>query len=100
MDVGEDGHLKNKALWDHEIARQIAANDQITLNSDHFIVIEAYRVYVEANQASPSQRQLLPLLQQHWPDPIDAAIKIHQLFPHGAQQIAKFGGLPMPKRCL
>ena len=100
MKLDSNGHLIEAETWTHAVAAQLAAKDSILLEHDHLIIITAYRDFVMTEKRSPTQRQLMPYLIEYWPDSLDAAIRIHQLFPQGAKQIAKFAGLPLPKRCL
>lgn len=90
-----EGFLADSALWDHDVAKVIAAENGIPeLTDRHWAVVEFMRKrYLETGTA-PSIRTLgkesgVPVKE------------LYQLFPKGpAKLAAKIGGIPKPKGCI
>ena len=100
MGMKNESHLKDHRLWDEPMAIDLAKDEGLILESDHWTFIFAYRNYYLEHQKSYSIRQLNQQLKSHWADPLQLSIRLHQLFPQGAKQVAKIAGLPKPNRCL
>ena len=95
LELDADGHLKNIADWDKEIAIEFAKREGIEeLNDRHWIVIDFMRkVYKEKGDA-PSIRKLTK----------ESGVEtkeLYALFPKGpAKKASKIAGLPKPKGCI
>jgi len=49
----DEGYLVEPESWTEDIARQIAAEEKIELNDEHWVVIRFMRDYYEDHQIAP-----------------------------------------------
>ncbi|MHB8141760.1 MAG: TusE/DsrC/DsvC family sulfur relay protein [Vulcanimicrobiaceae bacterium] len=93
--VDKDGNLVNRADWNEEIARAIAAQEGIgELTDRHWAVIRAMQKAFDRDGDAPSIRRLTN------ESGVDVKT-LYQLFPKGpAKKAAKIAGLPKPKGCI
>ena len=95
-----DGHLIDAETWSRAVARQLAKEDGIELDDDHWRVIEAVRDFHRDTGVVPSMRPLVRLLRERAPA-LASSIALLRLFPgNPATLTAKFAGLPRPDKCL
>ncbi len=97
-----EGHLVDLNDWTPELARRMAALDNLTLDERHFAVLNAARSFYTRYQRAPATRPLLKHLGQTLgPDYADS-IRLMQLFGTGsvARTVARLAGLPKPPNCL
>ena len=92
-----DGRLANLSDWDKNIAVELAARDNITLNDDHWMVINLMRDYYSDYNVSPIKKLLKrSLKKQNKSDKFNDE-HLDQLFPNGAlMQCSKIAGIPKP----
>ncbi len=90
-----DGHLKNRADWNEDVARELAKEEGIPeLTEPHWAVIRYMRKEFEAKGDAPSIRRLTK------ESGVDTK-QLYALFPKGpAKKAAKIAGLPKPKGCI
>ncbi len=90
-----DGNLANRADWNEDIAREIAALEGIPeLGPQHWAVVRFMRSVFEKEGDSPSIRRLTK------ESGVDTKT-LYQLFPKGpAKKAARIAGLPKPKGCI
>lgn len=95
LTVDADGNLANRADWNEDIAREIAAIEGIPeLTAQHWAVINFMRSVFEKEGDSPSIRRLTK------ESGVDTKA-LYQLFPKGpAKKAARIAGLPKPKGCI
>ncbi len=102
MEVNTDkyGHLIDHKTWNKDVARQLAATDQITLSDDHWSVIHAVRAIYELTGDTPPMRLLVKALKAQLKTDIDSRF-LYRLYPDGPVRLAsKHAGLPKPKHCM
>ncbi len=90
-----DGHLADFKLWNEEIAKELANEEEIqTLTDQHWKVINFLRKeYVEKND--------LPTIRKITKESGVDTKELYSLFPKGpAKKAAKIAGLPKPKGCI
>lgn len=90
-----DGHLKNRADWNEDIARELAKEEGIPeLTERHWAVINYMRKEFDLKGDAPSIRRLTK------ESGVDTK-ELYALFPKGpAKKAAKIAGLPKPKGCI
>lgn len=95
LELDADGHLKNTADWDKEVAKEFARLEGIPeLTERHWAVIDYMRKEYEANGDAPSIRKLTKESGVNTKE-------LYALFPKGpAKKAAKIAGLPKPKGCI
>ena len=95
LELDADGHLKNTADWDKEVAKEFARLEGIPeLTERHWVVIDYMRKEYEANGDAPSIRKLTKESGVNTKE-------LYALFPKGpAKKAAKIAGLPKPKGCI
>ncbi len=100
-----DGHViatdKNGYLLDHNdwsplIAETLAQRDGVTLEEDHWILIDfLHRFYAEF-EIAPEMPVLARNLCKDKNDCRWSKKYINGLFPEGARSVCRYAGLPMP----
>lgn len=102
VDVDGDGYLLHLADWTPEVAQQLAAGQGLTLNAEHWAVIEAIRRFYQQYQRSPTTRVLLKYLGQELGADKASSIYVMSLFGDGtpAKTVARIAGLPKPANCI
>ncbi len=90
-----DGHLKNRADWNEEVARELAKEEGIPeLTDRHWAVINFMKKEFDLKGDAPSIRKLTK------ESGVDTK-ELYGLFPKGpAKKAAKIAGLPKPKGCI
>jgi tRNA 2-thiouridine synthesizing protein E len=94
VEVDEEGYLMNRADWNEEIAKEMAARDNCELTPDHWEVINFQREYYEENQIYPNRQVLLKAMSKRLGADKGNSKYLYELFPYGANQANKYAGLP------
>lgn len=95
IEVDDDGFMEQPELWNEDIALALASTEQIiTLNDDHWKILNYLRSYYTENGLAPMIRKLCKetgfQLKQ-----------IYDLFPSGpAKGACKVAGLSKPTGCV
>ncbi|WP_422667360.1 TusE/DsrC/DsvC family sulfur relay protein [Buchnera aphidicola] len=103
QDIEKDaeGYLKNNQNWNILIAQEIAQNENINLNSDHWKIIYFVRDFYFKFNMTPSMRMLINAIQKKIKNKKINSIYLFTLFPKGpAKQASKIAGIPKPAQCL
>ena len=96
----QHGHLSDRALWNHDVAIQLAATDQIELTEAHWLLIDAVQNIYDETGDTPPMRLLIKVLRKKLDDSIDSRY-LYRLYPDGPVRLAsKHAGLPKPKHCM
>ncbi|MFY9180527.1 MAG: TusE/DsrC/DsvC family sulfur relay protein [Venatoribacter sp.] len=99
--VDKDGFLLNLEDWNPEVAAQLAQQENLTLSSAHWEVIDALRLFYSEFQLSPAMRPFTKYLKEKLGAEKATSIYLLQLFPQSpAKLAAKIAGLPRPENCL
>jgi TusE/DsrC/DsvC family sulfur relay protein len=93
LDVTEEGYLLNSSQWTKEIATEIAKEEGITLNDQHFLVLEFLR-------GKFAKGENLTIRSVGNSGVVD--IKgFYTLFPGAPmKKAAKIAGIPKPASCV
>ena len=99
--LDQDGHLVNYLDWTPEVARLLAARDQLILEDEHFKVLDGMREYYRRFEHAPATRPLIKFLMQTVSNDLTNA-HLMALFQTGlvARTLARLAGLPKPANCL
>jgi TusE/DsrC/DsvC family sulfur relay protein len=93
---GVEGHLTTLPEWSEDIARKLAAQEEITLTDEHWEIIRLLRNHYALHGNDLAGPQLLRALEE----PFGARggrKRLYQLFPRGpVSQGCKLAGLPLP----
>jgi len=99
--LDEDGYLINLNDWDEEIANAIAAQENISLTSAHWEIINLLQEFYREFELSPAMRALVKYTEKKLGPEKGKSIYLLQLFPPSPAKItSKIAGLPRPTNCL
>jgi tRNA 2-thiouridine synthesizing protein E len=95
IEVDGEGFLTDPAIWNHDIAVAIAAEEGIDpLTERHFDVINFMRDEFDKHGTAPSIRKMNKMN-------IVPTKELYELFPGGpAKKAAKIAGLGKPQGCI
>ncbi len=95
------GFLKNLDDWTIDIAKSIANEEEISLSSDHIIIINLLRNHYIKYNSALSIRPLVKLIEKEFGKEKGNSIYLHQLFAERPAILAnKIAGLPKPVNCI
>jgi len=94
-----EGYLVNPGDWDEAIARQLAAEEQLTLDEDYWPVLHYMRDYWSEQQIAPDVRHVISWLAEHRGiDRKSAKELLFRMFPYGyVKQACKIAGMQRPR---
>ncbi|MDX5327828.1 MAG: TusE/DsrC/DsvC family sulfur relay protein [Marinobacter sp.] len=97
-----EGFLEDAGSWTPEVAQEIAAEDSIQLNENHWEIIEFLREFYKQHEMSPpSNRLFVKAVKEAFGDDKGNSIYLMQLFPGTpAKTACRIAGLPRPTNCL
>ena len=96
-----DGFLENLDDWNPEVARQLAAQINLTLTDEHWELIELAREFYATTDVVLAMRPLVKLAREQLGQDKGTSIRLNLLFPDGAaKNLARVAGLPKPTNCL
>jgi tRNA 2-thiouridine synthesizing protein E len=96
-----EGFLRNLSDWNPEVARQIAAAENVELTPAHWEIIHLLRAYYQAYDSSPAMRPLVKYCTLNLGQDKGKSIYLMSLFPGSPAKIgSKIAGLPKPDNCL
>lgn len=97
-----EGFLENATDWTSNAATVIAAEDDISLNNNHWEIIEFLRDFYKKHEMSPpSNRLFVKAVKDALGEEKGNSIYLMQLFPGTpAKTACKIAGLPRPTNCL
>jgi tRNA 2-thiouridine synthesizing protein E len=96
MEVDEDGFIQDPDLWDQQVARDLAKNEEgiEEMTEEHWRVVNYLRDYYLKFKIAPMVRKLCK------ESGVDLK-KMYVLFPSGpAKGACKVAGLPKPTGCV
>ena len=87
--------------WSPDFAEEIAQEQQLTLTSEHWHILEIARVFYEETGISPDMRPLVKLLRTRGNPDLASSLELMRLFgANPARAVAALAGLPKPVSCL
>ena len=95
----EEGYLYDPDLWTAEMADRLAAEENLTLTAEHWIVIEFIRDWHDEHGITPDIRHVAKHLgTEMGVDKKAGKAKIFELFPYGyVKQACKIAGMLHPR---
>lgn len=97
FEILADGRLANLDNWNEAVANELASRDNITLNDDHWFVINSMRDYYSEFNVSPVNKLLKRDLKRRTNSDRFNDDFLSQLFPNGVlTQGSKIAGIPRP----
>ena len=96
LELDEDGFIQAPELWDEEVAKALAKQEEglDNLTPEHWKVVHYLRNYYQEFKIAPMIRKLC----KETGFPLQ---KIYELFPSGpAKGACKLAGLPKPTGCV
>lgn len=101
LDVDKEGFLRHLNDWNQEVAEQLAQQDLIKLNDQHWEIIYLLRAFYQEFGLSPAMRPFNKYIKQHLGAEKASSIYLLTLFPGSPAKVAsKIAGLPKPENCL
>lgn len=99
VEADANGYLVDLNDWSEEVARQIAAIEELDLTDRHWDVIRYLRdEYINNNQNQPNERTLIKAMSSAWGERISSK-DLYDLFPRmPSKQGGKIAGLPESRR--
>ena len=97
-----EGFLEDAWTWSPDVARDIAADDNIELTDNHWEIIEFLREFYKQHEISPpSNRLFVKAVREAFNEEKGNSIYMMQLFPGTpAKTACRIAGLPRPTNCL
>lgn len=91
-----EGYLVEPGDWNEEVAKALAAEENLTLNDDHWDAIRFMREFYEENQVAADARFVIKHLSRRMGK--EAHKKLFELFPYGyVKQACKISGMRRPR---
>ncbi len=91
-----EGYLVEPGDWNEDVAKLLAAEENLTLNDDHWDAIRFMRDFYEENQVAADARFVIKHLAQRMGK--EAHKKLFELFPYGyVKQACKISGMRRPR---
>ncbi|MGV8836731.1 TusE/DsrC/DsvC family sulfur relay protein [Cellvibrio sp.] len=99
--LDKDGYLINLNDWDKEVAKALAAQENISLTPEHWEIINLLQEFYREFELSPAMRAFVKYTEKKLGPEKGKSIYLLQLFPPSPARIAsKIAGLPRPTNCL
>jgi len=97
----KEGFLRELSDWNREVAHQIALRENLTLNAEHWEIVELLREYYREFDSSPAMRALVKYCALKLGPEKGRSIYLMGLFPGSPAKLgSKIAGLPKPDNCL
>jgi len=97
----KEGFLRRLQDWTPEVARQIAAAEQLELTEAHWEILSLLRDYYSEFDSSPAMRPLVKYCALKLGSDKGRSIYLMSLFPGSPAKLgSKIAGLPKPDNCL
>ncbi|MFA5984538.1 MAG: TusE/DsrC/DsvC family sulfur relay protein [Methylococcaceae bacterium] len=99
--TNEQGFLLDMAVWNEQIACQLAYSNQIQLTEQHWEIIYFIRDYYKQFKHLPNARVFSKAISKTLGVEKASSRYLQKLFPEGPLKYAcKLAGLPKPPTCL
>ena len=99
IELDDNGNLTDPALWDEDVAKALAAMDNLELTQEHFDVLNYLRSeYFDNNGEQPMERMINKGMSKIWGKKVSSK-DLYQLFPGApSKQGNRIAGLPYVAR--
>lgn len=94
-----EGYVVDPIDWNRELARQMAAEENLELTGDYWPILEFMREYWLENRVAPDVRHVVGfLVSEQGFDKKTAKRHLFELFPYGyVKQACKIAGMQRPR---
>jgi tRNA 2-thiouridine synthesizing protein E len=93
-----EGYLVEPETWDRDVAAQLAASEGLTLQDEHWPVLEFMRRYYAEHQIAADARHVIRYMGEELGLGHAAHKRLYELFPYGyVQQACKIAGMKRPR---
>ncbi|MGA7179334.1 MAG: TusE/DsrC/DsvC family sulfur relay protein [Thiobacillaceae bacterium] len=100
-EVDEEGYLVDLNEWNEDVAKVLAAGENVNMTDQHWEVINFLREYYNEYQIAPAVRVLTKAIGKKLGPDKGNSKYLYELFPFGpAKQACKIAGLPKPTGCI
>jgi tRNA 2-thiouridine synthesizing protein E len=99
IETDQNGNLVNPQDWDQDVAKVLAAEEEVELTQEHWDVLEYLRdEYQNNNGNQPMERQINKDMGKRWGKKLSSK-DLYRLFPRApSKQGNKIAGLPYVAR--
>lgn len=99
IELDDNGNMTDPTLWDEDVARALAAQDNIELTQEHLDVLKYLRSeYFDNNGEQPMERAINKGMSKIWDKKIGSK-ELYALFPGApSKQGNRIAGLPFVAR--
>ncbi|MFP5506368.1 MAG: TusE/DsrC/DsvC family sulfur relay protein [Gammaproteobacteria bacterium] len=98
LNLGEEGYLLDPADWNEDVARTLAADEDIELSDEHWRVLRFMREYHAEHGIAADARFVIKFLAEELGYGDQARSRLFQLFPYGyVKQACKIAGMQRPR---
>lgn len=99
IELDDNGNMTDPALWDEDIAKALAAMDNLELTQEHFDVLNYLRSeYFDNNGEQPMERMINKGMSKIWGKKVSSK-DLYTLFPGApSKQGNRIAGLPYVAR--
>ena len=96
-----EGYLFDPTQWTEQLAIDIAAEENIFLDDDHWHIIKFVRDYYETNHTVAETRIVLKFMKESLDQDRATRRYLYSLFPYGyGQQACKIAGMRKPLKLM
>lgn len=96
-----EGYLLAPGDWDETVAKCIAAEMELELTHDHWVLVHFIRDCFMDRQSVPEARRALKALRLNLGEAKATRRYLHELFPYGyGQQACKIAGMRKPLKLM
>ena len=98
LNVGEEGYLNDPADWNEDVARMLAADEDIDLTDEHWRVLRFMRDYHAEHGIAADARFVIRFIAEELGYKDLARTRLFELFPYGyVKQACKIAGMQRPR---
>jgi TusE/DsrC/DsvC family sulfur relay protein len=99
IELDDNGNMTDPALWDEDVAKALAAMDNMELTQEHFDVLNYLRSeYFDNNGEQPMERMINKGMSKIWGKKVSSK-DLYSLFPGApSKQGNRIAGLPYVAR--
>ena len=94
-----EGYIVNPEDWNQDLARQLAAEENLELSEDYWLILEFMREYWLEHRVTPDVRHVVEyLVNEQGYEKKEAKKHLFDLFPYGyVKQACKIAGMQRPR---
>lgn len=101
VEVDNEGYLLDPAMWDNNVAEQLAEQLSLDMNEDRWQIVNMVREHYDVTTCVPELRTILKQLKAQSGKEKATRKHVYYLFPYGYGQMAcKIAGMRKPLKIL